>query len=72
MSSLFRLSKNQPLRQTFYGLKEKAGSHYTSRAETNGGRAVLRGGVKRRFLDAADVGGVELCESEALGTKVFV
>ena len=42
-----------------------------SRAETNGGRAVLRGGVERRFLDTANCGRVELCEGEALGAKVF-
>ena len=38
---------------------------------TAGCQPVLRGGVKRRFLGSADSGGVELCESEALGTKVF-
>ena len=28
--------------------------------------------VKGRLFNAADIGGVELCEGEALGTKVFV
>ena len=37
-----------------------------------GGQPVLRGGVERRFLDAANCSGIEFREGKALGAKVFV
>ena len=60
-SSLFRLSKNQPLRQTFYGLKEKAGSHYTSRTARRGRlapprRLALPAGSAKPSEDASSPG----------------